>query len=94
MTGYPRIPVKDSDPTQDDTYWKNRGFPRIWDGNGTPATPDQDGGRAPPRPQQDNDAPPPEMLQDAGIAGAATSVIKGIIDRVPPGLNPAPAGGY
>lgn len=47
------------------------------------ATPDQDGGNAP--------AP---LSEEAGVVSCATAVIKGILDAVPPGLNPSPAGGY
>ena len=83
----PRIPKGSDDPP-------SPGWVRGW-----PATPNRDGSHYyPPSRQQQpatGNAPPPEPnTNDAGIAGAATSVIKGVIDNLPPGLNPSPAGGF
>lgn len=62
-------------------YWRARGFPRIQPKD-EPATPEQE------------EPPAPLPINDAGSVGAATAVIKGILDGAPPGLNPLPAGGY
>lgn len=95
-TGFPE-PESDGWSLGAADYWAGRGFPRLRD-LGQPATPNRNGvsyhpGDDPP-PTEPNNAPPPEPNNDAGITGAATSVIKKIIDSVPPGLNPSPAGGY
>lgn len=65
-------------------YWRDRGFPRI-PSSANPATPETDGSNA---------APPPIQGNDAGVAGTATLLFKGLLDNLPPGLNSQPAKNY
>lgn len=82
--GDPRSPDLGGFSEESSQYWKDRGFPRI-PSSSNPAKPPTDGGVG---------APPPIQGNDAGVAGTATLLFKGLLDNLPPGLNTQPARNY